>query len=84
MHKRSKHTEPKFRLSRIKTKNETILILYVPTAKLTAEIFAKTLQIPKAKTFRTVLMGANSTQNSSNTPTTPLMYSYGHDSLEVR
>ena len=56
MHKRSKHIESKFRIIWDKTENGTISILYVPTDKMAADIFTKSLPVSKVETIRTVLM----------------------------
>ena len=64
MHKRSKHIETKFHFIRDKTENGTISILYVPTDKMAADIFTKSLPVSKVETFRAVLTGADSTQSA--------------------
>ena len=64
MHKRSKHIEKKFDFIRDKTENGTISIHYVPTEKMEADIFTKSLPVSKVETFRTVLMGTDSTQST--------------------
>ena len=51
LHKRSKHIG-------------TISIRYVITDKMAADIFTKSLPVSKVETFRTVLMGTNSTQSA--------------------
>ena len=63
MHKRSKHIETKFHL-RDKTEDRTIPIHYVPTDKMAAYIFTKSLPVSKVATFRAVLMGTDSTQSA--------------------
>ena len=64
MHKRSKHIETKFHFMRDKMEDGTISIHYVPTDKMAADIFTKSLPIPKVETFRAVLMGTYSTQSA--------------------
>ena len=64
MHKRSKHIEIKFHFIRDKTEDGTISIHYVPTEKMAADIFTKSLPVPKVETFRAVLMGTDSTQSA--------------------
>ena len=64
MHKRSKHIKTKFHFIRDKTEDETISIHYVPTDKMAADIFTKSLPVSKVETFRAVLMGADSTQSA--------------------
>ena len=64
MHKRSRHIETKFHSIRDKTEDGTISFHYVPTDKMAADIFTKSLPVPKAETFRAVLMGTDSTQSA--------------------
>ena len=66
MHKRSKHIETKFLLHLIRDKTEdgTISIHYVPTDKMAADIFTKSLPASKVETFRAILMGTDSTQSA--------------------
>ena len=64
MHKRSKHIETKFHFIRDKTEDGTISIHYVPTDKMAADIFTKSVPVSKVETFRTVLMGTDSTQSA--------------------
>ena len=64
MHKKSKHTETKFHFIRDKTEDGTISIHYVPTDKMAAYIFTKSLPVSKVKTFKTVLTGTDSTQST--------------------
>ena len=64
MHKRSKHIETKFLFNRDKTEDGTISIHYVSTDKMAADIFTKSLPVPKMETFRAVLMGTDSTQSA--------------------
>ena len=64
MHKRSKHIETKFHFIRDKMEDGTISIHYVPTDKMAADIFTKSLPVSKVETFRAVLMGADSTQSA--------------------
>ena len=64
MHKRSKHIETKFHFIRDKTEDGTISIHYVPTDKMAADIFTKSLPVSKVETFRAVLMGTDSTQSA--------------------
>ena len=64
MHKRSKHTETKFHFFRDKTEDGTISSHYVPTDKMVADIFTKSLPVPKKETCRAVLMGTDSTQSA--------------------
>ena len=59
--KGSKHIETKFHFIRNKTEDGTISIHYVPTDKMAADIFTKSLS--KVETFRTVFMGTDSTQS---------------------
>ena len=47
MHKRSKHIETKFHFIRDKTGDGTITIHCVPTDKMAADIFTKTLPVLK-------------------------------------
>ena len=64
MHKRSKHIETKFHFIRDKTEDGTISIHYVPTDKMAADIFTKSLPVPKVEIFRAVLTGTDSTQST--------------------
>ena len=64
MHKRSKHIETKFHFIRDKTEDKTVSIHYVPTDKMAAYIFTKSLLVSKVETFRAVLMGTESTQSA--------------------
>ena len=64
MHKGSKHIETKFHFIRDKTEDRTISVHYVPTDKMAANIFTKSLPLPKVEAFRAVLMGADSTQSA--------------------
>ena len=64
VHKRNKHTETKFHFIRDKTEDGIISIHYVPTDKMAAGIFTKSLAVPKVETFRAVLMGTDSTQSA--------------------
>ena len=64
MHKRNKHIEPKFHFIQDKTEDGTISIHYVPTDKMAADIFTKSLPVSKVETFRAVLMGTDSTQSA--------------------
>ena len=64
MHKRSKHIETKIHFIRDKTEDGTISIHYVPTYKMAADIFTKSLALSKVETFRTVLMGTDYTQSA--------------------
>ena len=64
MHKRSKHIETKFHFIRDKTEEGTISIHYVPIDKIAADIFTKRLPALTLETFRTVLMGTDSTQSA--------------------
>ena len=64
MHNRSKHIETKFHYVRDKAEDGTISIHYVPTDKMAAEIFTKSLPVSKVETFKTVLMGTDSTQSA--------------------
>ena len=64
MHKRSKHIETKFHFIRDKTEDGTNSIHYVPTDKMAADIFTKSLPPSKVETFRTVLMVTDSTQSA--------------------
>ena len=64
IHKRSKHIETKFRFIRDKTEDGTNSIHYVPTDKMAADVFTKTLPVSKVETFRTVLMGTDFTQSA--------------------
>ena len=64
MHKRSKHIETKFHFIWDKTEDGTVSIHYVPTDKMAADIFTKSLPVSKVETFRTVLMGTDSTQST--------------------
>ena len=63
-HKRSKYIEAKFDFIWDKTENGTILIHYVPTEKMAADNFTKSLPVSKVETFRTVLIGTDSTQSA--------------------
>ena len=65
-HKRRKHIETKFHFIRDKTEDGTMTISnhYVPTVKMAADIYTKSLPVSKVETFRTVLMGTNSTQSA--------------------
>ena len=64
MHKGSKHIETEFHYILGKTEDGTIPIHYVPSDKMAADIFTKSLPLSKAETFRTVLMGTDSTQSA--------------------
>ena len=64
MHKRSKHIDTKIHFMRDKTKVGTISIHYVPKDKMAADIFTKSLPVPKVEIFRAVLMGTDSTQSA--------------------
>ena len=64
MQKLSKNIETKFHFIRDKTEDWTIYIHYVPTDKMAADIFTKSLPVSKVETFRTVLMGIDSTQST--------------------
>ena len=64
MHKMSKHIETKFHFIRDKTDDGTISIHYVPTDKMAANIFTKSLPVSKVETFRAVLKGTDSTQST--------------------
>ena len=64
MHNRSKHIEKKCHFIRYKTEDGTISIHYVPTDKMAADIFTKSLPLSKVETFRIVLMGIFSTQSA--------------------
>ena len=63
-HKKSKHLETKFHFIRDKTEDWTTSIHYVPTDKMAAGIFTKSLPVSKVETFRAVLMGTDSTQSA--------------------
>ena len=63
MHKRSKHFETKFHVIRNKTEDGTISIHYVPTVKMAADFFTKSLPVLKLEAFGTVLMGTDSKQS---------------------
>ena len=54
----------KFSFIRDKRENGTISIHYVPTDKMAANIFTKSFSVSKVETFRTVLMGTDSTQSA--------------------
>ena len=56
--------ETKFHFIRDKTEDETVSFHYVPTDKIAANIFTKFLPISKVETFKTVLMGTDSTQSA--------------------
>ena len=64
MHKRNKHFKTKFHFIWDKTEAGTISIHYVPTDKMAADIFTKSLPVLKVETFRTVLMGTDSRQSA--------------------
>ena len=64
MQKKSKHFETNFHFIRDKTVDGTISIHYVSTDKIAADIFMKSLPVSKVETFRTVLMGTDSTQSA--------------------
>ena len=64
MHERSKRIETNFDFIGDKTEAETISIHYVPTDKMAADIFKKFLPISKVETFRTFLIGTDSTQSA--------------------
>ena len=64
MHKRSRHIKTKFHFIRDKTEDGTFSIHYVPTDKIAADIFTKSLPVPNVETFRAVLMGTDSTQSA--------------------
>ena len=62
MHKRSKHIETNFYFILDKTEYGTISVHYVPADNMAADIFTKSLSVSKVETFRTVLIGTDSTQ----------------------
>ena len=65
-HKRA-YTSTKIYFIRDKTEIETNSVHYVPTHKMSANIFTKCLplsKVAKMELFRTVLMGADSTQSA--------------------
>ena len=64
MHKRSKQIETKFQFIWDKTEDGTISIHYVPTDRMAAVIFTKSLPVSKVETFRTILMGTDPTQSA--------------------
>ena len=64
MHKRSKHIETKIHFARDKTEDGTFPTRYVSTDKMAADIFTKSLPVSKVETFRTVLMGTDTTQSA--------------------
>ena len=64
MYKRSKHIETTFHFIRDETEDGTWSIHYVLTGKMAADIFTKSLPVSKVETFRTVLMGTDSTQSA--------------------
>ena len=64
MHKRSKQVETKFHFIWGNTEDGTISIHYVAVDKIAADIFTKSLPVSKVETFRTVLMGTDSTQSA--------------------
>ena len=64
MHKRSKHIETKFHFIRDKAEDGTISIHYIPTDKMAADIFTKSLPVSKVETFRSVLRVTDSTQSA--------------------
>ena len=59
-----KHIKTKINFIRDKKEDGTISIHYVPTEKLAADIFTKSLPVSMVETFRTVLMGTDSTQSA--------------------
>ena len=61
VNKKSKHIEKKFNFIRDKTEEGTISIYYVPTDNMAADIFKKYLLVSKVETFRTDLIGTDST-----------------------
>ena len=63
-HKRSKDIETKFHFIWDKAEDGTISIHYLPTDKMAADIFTKSLPVPKVETFRAVLMGTDATQSA--------------------
>ena len=46
------------------TEDGTISIHYVPTDKMAADIFTKSLPVSEVETFRAVLMGTDSTKSA--------------------
>ena len=64
MDKRSKDIGTKFHVIRDKTEDGTTSIHYVPTDKMAADIFTKFLPVSKVGTFRSALMGTDSTQSA--------------------
>ena len=56
MQKSCKHIETKFNFIRDKTEDGTFSFRYIPTDKMAAKIFAKSLPVLKAEEFRTALM----------------------------
>ena len=63
MHKRSKHIETKFQFIWDKMEGGPISFHYVPTEKMAANIFTKSLPVSKAETFRTLFTGTGSAQS---------------------
>ena len=64
MQKSCKHIETKIHFIRNKTEDGTISIHYIPTDKMAAAIFTKSLPVLKAEAFRTVLMETDSVQSA--------------------
>ena len=64
MHRGANKLRAKFHFIRDKTENGTISVCYVPTDKMAAAIFTKSLPVSKVETFRAVLMGTDSTQSA--------------------
>ena len=54
----------KFQFDWDETENGTLSIHYVPTDKIAADIFTRSLSVSKVETFRIVLMGTDSTQTA--------------------
>ena len=60
MHKRSKQIEIKFHFITDIREDGTVSLHYVPTEKMAAKIFPKSLPVTKVDPFRTVWMGTDS------------------------
>ena len=64
MHEKSKHSKTTFHFIREKTEDGTILIDYVPTDKMAADITTISLPASKVGKIRRVLMGTDSMQSA--------------------
>ena len=64
LHKRRSHNKTKFYFIRDKTEDGTVSIHYGPTDKMALDIFTNSSPLSAVETFRTLLMGTDSTQSA--------------------